>query len=322
MAKNPAFDYNNLFNKAKLYANRAMDEDRESDLFPFWLSLSLELLARSTLSKISPVLLADTSNNDGTNLLYALEFETTKKPKSITVLFVLERLTKIEIEFTKTEFDLSKLIIDQRNAELHSGLSGYLDFPVGLWLADYYRICKILLSAQQLSLKDFFGNSEAIAAEKMIEADAEKIKKGVLDNIQAYKKVFFGYPPEVQEQRIKNASNQDKLHKNAKTIVCPACGNNALIFGEFISVSDAKLSEGIIFQESRYLPTRLACFVCSLQINGYSELKAIDFGAQFSISEELDPVDYHDIDVEDYFIAHHDVNDFIARHMEDEYRDE
>lgn len=58
-----------LYNKARLYAQRAHDEPVESALFGFWMSLSLELLARASLAQIHPVLLADPKEQD--NIHYA-----------------------------------------------------------------------------------------------------------------------------------------------------------------------------------------------------------------------------------------------------------
>ena len=53
-----------LYNKAKLYAERAHSEPVESALFALWMSLALELLARAALSRIHPVLLADPREQD------------------------------------------------------------------------------------------------------------------------------------------------------------------------------------------------------------------------------------------------------------------
>jgi hypothetical protein len=315
-----AFEHNNLFYKAKLYIERALEEERDSDLFPFWLSLSLEFLCKSTLAKISPALLAEAGSNESLNLLYAMGYEVTKKPRSIVMPLVFDRLTKINIEFTNAEKDMCLLIIEQRNIELHSGLNGYSEFPVSRWLGEYYRICKILLKFQNLNLKDFLGVEEAIAAERMIESDAEKIKKAVLDRVQAYKKVFQDLSPESQSEKRSTANTENKVRmRNSKAAICPCCESEAVILGETISYSTPRLIDGAIRQETRYLPSHFRCATCGLTITGYAELKAIDLGSQFTVKEDLDPVEYHNIDVEEYI----DANDFIAKHMDyDAYQDE
>lgn len=296
-----AFEYNNLFQKGKLYMQRALDEDRESDLFPFWLSLSLELLSRSTLAKVSPALLAEVSQQDNSNLLYAFGFETTAKPKSIQISEVFNRLPKIGIEFTEIDKKICTSIIEQRNTELHSAIKGFVEYPVSLWLSDFYRVCKNLLIHQELSLEDFLGVNESKAAEQMISKEASNVKKLVLDKIQSYGKVFFELPQEIQDQKRRAAETEIRTHFNkAKIVSCPVCQSKALLSGEIISISNAKLTGTDIKQERRYLPTQLGCITCGIKISGYAELKAIDLGGQFSLEEHLDPVDYHGIDPEDY----------------------
>lgn len=59
-----------LYNKAKLYAERAHSEPVESALFALWMSLALELLARAALSRIHPVLLADPREQDNIHYVF------------------------------------------------------------------------------------------------------------------------------------------------------------------------------------------------------------------------------------------------------------
>lgn len=319
-----AFEYNNLYQKSKLYIQRALLEDRESDLFPFWLSLSLELLSRSTLSKVSPALLAEISNNDNSNLLYAFGYEKTMKPKSIQVSEVFNRLSKIGIEFTDAEKKICTSIIEQRNAELHSGIKGFIEFPVSLWLSDFYRVCKILLTYQGLQLSDFLGTEEAKAAEQMIINTADNLKKQVLDKIQSYKNVFFDLPQETQDEKRNSAQLEIRSHFNkAKMVACPVCESNALLTGELINYSEAKLVGNDIKQERRFLPTQLGCLCCGIRINGYPELKCIELGGQFTLEEYLDPVDYHGIDPEEYVNIDELVNQRLkGQEFYEEYGDE
>lgn len=320
MAKNTnlAFDPKSLFSKAKLYVERALSEDREDNiLFPFWLSLSLEFLARSTLARISQTLLADTSAaSESSHLLYSLGYASTSKPKAIPMGLVLDRLTKVNIDFTKREQEICLSIVDQRNAELHSGLIGYEEFPINLWLNDYYRVCKILLISQKLTLEDFLGESEANAAQAMIDADENIIMKDVRDRISAFQKTFSSLTRE--EQNIKRAEAKTKLVTRpvaSKLIECPACKTPALLLGALISISEPKLRDEEIERERRYLPNGLSCFACGLKISSFVELKAAGLGSQFAITDQLDPVEFHSIDVKDYLSDQYE-------NYEPEYMDE
>jgi len=66
------YDYEALWLKAKLFLNRAMEENepRSFDERALWASLALELLAKAALARVSPLLIAEPSE-DGTNLLIA-----------------------------------------------------------------------------------------------------------------------------------------------------------------------------------------------------------------------------------------------------------
>ncbi len=46
-----SWSYDSLWQKTKLYVQRALEAEREGPLFPFWAILALELLGRATLAK-------------------------------------------------------------------------------------------------------------------------------------------------------------------------------------------------------------------------------------------------------------------------------
>jgi len=57
------WEYDKLWQKAKVYIQKAFEEDREGEMFPFWATIALEFVARTTLAKVHPVLLADLSSS-------------------------------------------------------------------------------------------------------------------------------------------------------------------------------------------------------------------------------------------------------------------
>lgn len=66
------YDHEALWVKAKLFINRAMDDDeaRSFEEQALWASLALELLAKAALARVSPLLIAE-PNEEGSNLLIA-----------------------------------------------------------------------------------------------------------------------------------------------------------------------------------------------------------------------------------------------------------
>jgi len=320
-----AFDYNNLYTKAQEYIERANDTERDSSLYPFWLSLSLEFLIRSTLAKIHPALLADTPNsNDYKSLLYSFGYEVTNQPKSIQISTAINRLGEIIEEFTNNLRIKANAIINERNTELHSGLPGFEDFPVRLWISDYYRICDILLKFQSKTLKDYFGEDEGGLAEKMIEESDEKLKKIVFEKIKSYKQVFDDLSADEKRARKDNSDKQLRVFNyHSKKVVCPCCNNEALLTGEQVSVSSTKLNGSELYEEIRYIPSKLACFNCGLKLDTFNELKIVELGDVFTKDTFVDPIEYHGIDPEEYV----DVDELVERKMREidygmEYMDE
>ena len=93
------WSYDSLWQKTKTYVDRALAQERESDEFALWSALTLEFLARATLARVHPALLADPRT--GANLLHVFGYGTLDSPKSIMAKTVFERCRVIVPEFTK-----------------------------------------------------------------------------------------------------------------------------------------------------------------------------------------------------------------------------
>ena len=63
------------------------------------------------------------------------------------------------------------------------------------------------------------------------------------------------------------------------------------------------MEEDAILQEVVCLPVGFYCPVCTLALTGYEQMHAADFGGQYSLTEELDPVDLYGaaFDPADYY---------------------
>ena len=68
----PPYDHEALWAKAKVFLNRAMDPDpgRAFDEQALWASAALELLGKAALARVSPLLIAEPTE-DGANILIA-----------------------------------------------------------------------------------------------------------------------------------------------------------------------------------------------------------------------------------------------------------
>lgn len=298
MSFNSTWTYEKLWVKGKNYIDKALLQDRESELFPFFAAIALEFIARATLAKVHPVLLAE--SKDGENILYAFGFQkrTHYIPISIPTKLVIERCEVIVPNFTETEKAFCKDITVKRNEELHSGNLGFNNFPTKIWLSKYYKTLKILLEFQDKTLSDLLQSSEAEAAEEMIiERDAD-LEKKVRDRISLHRKTFSSLTVDLQNEKITN-STQDKWFGSRvyrKDEICPACGNIGILTGKLISVSEGKANESEITQNINVLPTHFFCFCCDFELGNHQELDSIELGGQYKIEENFRPWEYFETD--------------------------
>lgn len=229
------WDFDVLWEKTKLYVARAAREEQEGALFPFWSILALELLARSVLASIHPALLADP--REGPHLLYAFGYGQPERARSVQASTVFKRCGVVIDDFTEGDVNGAIGLIDLRNEELHTGGTPFAGLKTGVWLADYYRLCQILLRALGKDLQDLFSDEEAAAAETMIAAAAEALEHEVRQLIADTKAAFEQLLPEEKaEQLARSAAVTAELTSRAVlpaelgfVIDCPACGGKAWV---------------------------------------------------------------------------------------------
>ncbi len=305
-----------LWVKTQVYVERADQEERDGPLFAFWSHLALELLVRAAVASKHPVLLADRSKVK--SVLYALELSGEGEPKSLGTAELLHLCVEIFPAFTTEHRDAALAMTVRRNREVHSGEPAFEDLALSAWLADYYRVAKVLLDVQGLSLVDLFGEEDAAAATEMIRALDVQVKKTVLDRVAAARKAWKQLPAEDRRAR-RAAARALRGPVPSKAGHCPACETGVNIIGEQVVVSQTRLDEGnVLVEELRMLPIRLECAACGLRLDGHAELHAADLGGQFTILREVDPVEFHGIEIDDYV----DPDRYIAIPDGPEYEDE
>jgi hypothetical protein len=171
-----------LYNKAKLYARRAHDEPVDSALFGLWMSLALELLARSALAHIHPVLLADPREQD--NIHYAFGIVPKNVPKSIPSKALFARCSVLVPGFTDKMSAHCLIMADRRNSELHTGAAAFEGIDNSKWLPPTYEVIEILLAHLKRDFTDFLGDHGAVAMETLRDR-RDTIKKEVQEKLAA-----------------------------------------------------------------------------------------------------------------------------------------
>ncbi len=292
-----------LFTKAQIYIERAIKSDRNSSLFPFRSSLALELICRATLSKIHPVLIADP--REGDNILYAFGCSI-NNPKTIAAKTVLSRLKKLIPGFNWEMLKFCEDFINMRNEELHSWTPIFEEFDTNKWLIKFYKTIKILLNFQGKSLQDFIGFEESETAEEMIKEYDDSIKKSLFEYISEQSKAYEVLSEQQKEIAVKEGQWEiaiKNISRNItyKNVQCPCCKEIGLISGKIISKWDPTINWDTIIINNNILPTKFNCFVCNTEIIGNSKLSIINLWGQFAKQEEIDPIEFHEIDISNWY---------------------
>lgn len=287
------WNYENLWEKAKKYFDKGLKEGPNSEYFELWLSLGLELLARATLAKIHPSLLA--GQEDDKNFLHAWGFHKKKgKPWSIPITTVFNRCEIIITKFTEAELKFCKILTEKRNAELHSGESPFGGNLKPHFLPEFYMVCKILTESQEKTLSDLLGKKEAKIADNLIEAANQKHTRQVKDLIKKHKKEFDALKLEEKLKKQKESKEiAQQLSGSMKEEVCPSCGASAVIKGKIVKHLEPRVGDDKIIKPTIYLPTKFKCKCCGFALNGFSEIHAAESGDQYIIEKEIDPIEYY-----------------------------
>ena len=286
-----------LFAKAKLVIERGIrDRDRnEQDTFQLWAAVSLELLAKSALGKIHPALVADPTHL--TSLLFAVGHLDSTDIRTIQAKTVYERCKRVVHGFDETCERFCNALAHARNAELHSGASPFGSIPLERWQPKYWSVVEILLTAQGLKLNDFLGETEAVAAAKIILDAREALVAAVQGRVKRHSSEFLlrGNPDEQQRLRELSAAAV-RLMSNESEVpqACPACQCLGRLSGELVHERelssepddiDPETGEALSWTrmvEETYASDSFWCPTCRLELDGEEEVEAAQLPDSFT----------------------------------------
>ena len=306
-----------LWNKGKRYLSRAFEQDRKGDLFPFYASLGMEFLARSALASVHPALLADPQ--DGNNILYAFGFPATARPTSIPAKTVFSRLKFVIEDFTEDDLVFCIRLSELRNQELHTGALAFTDYATGRWLASFYRVVQKIVLKFGFKLEDILGEAEATHACTLISRAAQDVTKAVRERVgKIESKISVLNENELVERRKAHEPTYTRIRQTSGIVVlaheCPACDSKGFLFATPTGATPARLKGEEIVSQRIFWPTKFECRVCNLKLDGYEELQVVDMGDQIVDEDVYDPVEYFNIDVEDYI-----TDEMIRERIEPDY---
>ena len=301
MSSLPAFRAEALYSKSKIFIAKGLRAKQAGDLaeYQLWASLALELVGKSALAKINPVLVADPTHVE--SLFAACGRTLSPDVKSISAKTVFDRLAHISKDFDLRVRKFCEQMALRRNADLHSGESPFSGMTAESWEKGYWYAAEVILRVQGESLDSWLGTADAKAPKDALEHGTQAMIWAVKERIERFRDDFL--------KRNQNPTARKELIDRTHTIApvfdikvfdleadgyefakCPACEAHAVIGGV---IWDEQVSEDIDpdnpwveFVNETYLSEEFHCPTCGLHLNGRREIGATDLPEEFYKVEE------------------------------------
>ncbi len=291
------YDYNALWVKAKLFINRAMDEDkaRTPDERSLWAALALELLAKAALSRVSPLLVAEPTE-DGTNLLIASGL--VQGDARFTSVRAKTLFTRCQKAFKPFSLQEAMLITGARNEYLHSSGVGFATIPQQAWWPRFWAQAVILVAALDKEIEDFVGADRQDIVIDHLDQNAKNIENRTESLIERAKQRLLQYEAGTLPARVA-AEWRPGLDQTAGLMYkcaqnCPACESEGILEGDDVTNTEVEM-EQIDVDDFEHIVTLtvaadyFSCSNCQLVLNGYQLVEQA--GLPVELSVEGDPTD-------------------------------
>jgi hypothetical protein len=293
------YDHEALWIKAKLFINRAMDDDeiRSFDEQSLWASLVLELLAKAALARVFPLLIAEPTE-DGTNLLIASRLvEGEARFTSVRAKTLFARCQKAFRPFSLTE---ASTITNARNEYLHSSGVGFTTIPQNVWWPRFWAQAAILLAALDKNVEEFVGYERERIVTRHLEQNAKNVEHRTETLIERAKQRLSqhraGFLPAKVAAEWKSGVDQSVGLSYRTSETCPACGADGVLEGD--SVLDTEVEWDQISEDyAEPIVTHavgsdyFSCPTCQLVLDGYEYIDQAGLPTDFSA--EGDVTDYY-----------------------------
>ena len=290
------------FVKASLYWQNATGRGRSSTGFLLNLSLVLEFITRGAICSLHPALNAAP---DIDSLLEACGTTPRGKTKTIEISEAIKRLERILPTITEQETGVVRILIDARNAELHSDDAAMSNLNSDTLMPKVYSYIVKATDFAKQDLARLLGEDDAIQARKISTAIEKDRSKRMRDFLQIYKDRFFSLPTD-EQQRKKEETKTDVVSavlttgNHLKFVKCPACAATGRLVAAPVGTSAPFMNGNELVQEVRISPLEFNCRACQLKITGLDELMAAGFEHEYRSVDNVDPIEHFQIDPLEY----------------------
>ena len=289
------YDHEALWSKAKVFINRAMDPDagRAFDEQALWASAALELLGKSALARVSPLLIA-APNEEGVNVLIATGLiEGDAKFASVSASTIFKRCQRAFRPFSATD---ALKFADARNEYLHGSAIGFMPLEPQLWWPRYWALAAILVTAQDREIEELVGPDRAEVVVSHLEQNSKNVEHRTEALIARAQQRLAQYragtlPAKVQKEWQSNPDLSVRLPYNTRE-GCPACGELGVLEGvdssdmtyevEYDEDGAPDAVRGIVTVPAEYF----SCSKCHLVLDRYELIEQANLPATFEAIEE------------------------------------
>lgn len=163
-----------LWNKAKMFLNRAMDDsqERSPDEVALWAAAALELLGKAALARVSPLLIASPTE-EGVNLLIASGLvEGDPKFISVAAGTIFKRCQRAFRPFNAGD---AQKFADARNEYLHGAGVGFV-LPPEAWWPRFWSLASILVTAQDRDMSELVGDDRVVVVDRYLEQNSKNVE--------------------------------------------------------------------------------------------------------------------------------------------------
>ena len=298
-----AFSSETLYSKSQVYINRGLRAKNEGELeeYQLWASLSLELLAKSSLSSLHPSLIADPTHYQ--SLFAACGKTLSADVKTITANTLFERLGHISKTFDTRLHKFCSQLSQRRNSEIHSGESPFSGMKTNMWEKEFWYAVQVILSIQNKDLDQWLGLEGSTIPHQLL-LDAENaIQMAIQTRIKIAKEDFEAKhkSPKKRDELIQNSQDIHYWEYNEKFKItidgrerykCPACSAMGILGGV---LWDEKICDDYDptdpfaeYVEKTFSVEEFVCINCDLHLIGKREIRVTDLPEEFCEIEELE----------------------------------
>ncbi len=290
------YDHGALWSKAKVFLNRAMDPDpvRSFDEQALWASAALELLGKAALARVSPLLIAEPTE-EGVNILIATGLiEGTAKFTSVSASTVFKRCQRAFRPFSAAD---ALKFADARNEYLHGPTIGLVTLPPEAWWPRYWALASILVTAQDREIEELVGPDRAFAVEAHLQQNAKNVEHRTESLIARATQRIAQYragnlPARVQMEWQSNPDLSIGL-SYSQPETCPACGGTGTLEGDDSSDTSYNYEpnddeyDGISVWATVTVPADyFSCPTCHLVLDRYELIEQAGLATTFEVIDD------------------------------------